>query len=391
MSQPPDLSYLLDYVPADVRAECARALEVGRARGEGRELIGATMARGAAQARPATRTPIPVHPEVAPQWYREEVERLARGDRKAANRQERRALAVAVQIANGATDEAKRAAYRQRQRAHQRTYHRKFHFLKQPAAPDGLGLGRASTAEQFAAARSALADEWGCRAAVAAMPAGIARALLAWVRELGPSHLYGSPWSSRLVRRTVSTLCVILYVSRPAWRDGYALATTGFGRDRIAGIMGPAPESGRCYSVGSLSHCDFGSLAILERIGVLRRTQLPGDAVPACDRGNAYAFNHYLVPLGMVDASDQWGQPSRVNPSLPPELAVEIAPWMEATDAARVKLDQVRAVAMSRALRRLVEAQGCTPREAGELDPPELDELDELDERGAYEHPPPNA
>jgi hypothetical protein len=178
----------------------------------------------------------------------------------------------------------------------------------------------------------------------------VALKLAEWIGQLAPCDWYGSPWSSRLVRRVVSTLAAILFAGRPSWRPGYALVTTGMGRERLAAIMGPAPESGRRFSVSSLSHTEYGSLRILEELGILERTQVAGDAVPSCDRGHAFAFNHYLVRLELCPAGDQWGDPTRVNPSLRRELLEEIAPWCAAPGGEAERLATVRARAMSAAL-----------------------------------------
>jgi len=379
-----DFRYLLDLVPADMRDACAIALEEGRARGQGRELTGETPARTPEVARPRVRVPIPVHPETPPRWYREELAALARGDRPASNRKERRALEVSKRIADGSVEEVQRDAYRARQRAHQRAHRRRHRYLRQPAAPDGLAMGRAATAQQFIGARAALTDEWGARATTGAFPAPIAAKLAEWVREMPRSDAYASPWCSRFVRRTVSTLAAILFAARPSWRPGYALVTTGMGRERLAAIMGPAPESGRRFSVSSLSHVEYGSLAVLEELGILERTQLPGDAVPDCDRGHGFAFNHYLVRLEMCPAGDEWSEPSRLNPSIPRELLEEIAPWVAAPEGEAMRLASVRAQALTAALERVA---------GGEL--PELDappDLEDLEERLPAElwHPPPD-
>ena len=382
----PDLAYLLDCVPPDVRDACATALEAGRAIGERRELMGDQSERAPASALPRARAPIPVHPEVWPKWYREERERFRRGDRPPANRHERRALEVAQRVADGAVDAAALEAYRARARMHQRKYRRRWKYLAPRAPSDSrLAMPRPATAQQFIAARSAIADEWGARSVAGAMPAPIAAKLAGWVRQLGPCDAYGSPWASRLVRRTVSTLAAIIFAARPSWRAGYALVTSGMGRARLTEIIGPAPESGRRYSVSSLSHVDYGSLAILEELGILERTQVPGDAVPGADRGFAYAFNHYLVPVGMCDALDEWGDPSRLNPSTPREVLEEIAPWCAAPAAELARLADVRAAALATALATVNEA------------PPEelrLEELEELEASGELEEleprPPPD-
>lgn len=350
----PDLGWFLELCPADVRDACAIALEEGRARAEGRELTGDTPARSAEYARPRARAAIPVHPETPPRWYREELAALARGDRKPTNRNERRALEAAINYANGTTEGVQREAYRARQRAHQRAHKRRFRYLRPRPAPDGLGAPRPTTAQQFIGARAALADEWGTRATIASMPAPIAEKLTEWIGQLAPCDAYGSPWGSRLVRRTVSTAAAILFACRPSWREGYALVTTGQGRARLAAIMGPAPESGREFCVSSLSHTEYGSLRILEELGIFERVQLPGDAVPSSDRGHAFAFNHYLVPLAMCPAADEWtGDPSRVNPSIRRELLEEIAPWCAAPGGEAERLASVRARALSAALERV--------------------------------------
>jgi len=355
-----DLRYLLEMVPPDMRDACALALEAGRARAERRELTGDQATRNEHQARPAARLEaahIPVHPETPPAWYRQEMARAARGDRAPASRRGKRQLQAAMRVADGSVEQASAEAYRERKRRHFQTHARRFRYLR-PQPRDGYAMPRAATAEQFIAARSAIMDEWGCRAAVVAMPAPIALRILAWVQSLPPCGLYGSPWASRLVRRTVATLCAILYAARPSWRDGYALVTTGMGRARLCEIIGLAPESGRSYSVHSLSHTEYGSLAILERIGVLERTQLPGYAVPACDRGGEYAFNHYLVPMGLVHALDGWGKVGVVNPTIPRDVAVEIAPWLAETEGQTRQLELVRAAALQRALEQLDQEHG---------------------------------
>jgi hypothetical protein len=267
-------------------------------------------------------------------------------------------------------EEVKRDAYRARQRVHQRAHQRRWRYLQtRPSTDPRLGAPRPATVQQFIATRAAISDEWGCRATVAAMPAPIARALCEWINGLGASHAYGSPWSSRLARRTVATLAAVLYASRPSWRDGYALATTGMGRARIAEIIGDAPESGRPYALSSLSHHEYGSIPILAELGIMERTQLPGDAVPACDRGFAFAFNHYLIPLAMVDAGDQWGDPSRINPSLAPELAAEIAPWVAASEGELLRLAEIRACALTHALDRDAQEHDAQPEAAPEAAP----------------------
>jgi hypothetical protein len=375
-----DLAELIaSCVPADLRAECAGSFNRGREEARARGDMRAPGERLPEHAIPAF-TPIPIHPETPPQWYRNERAALARGDRRPANRNERRALEAAQRIADGRVEEVQRDAYRARMRAHQRAHAKRWRYVQtRPSADPRLEAPRPATAQQFIATKAAISDEWGCRATVAAMPAPIALALSEWIEGLGASHAYGSPWSSRLARRTVATLAAVLYASRPSWRDGYALVTTGMGRERIAAIIGDAPESGRPYAVSSLSHHEYGSIPILAALGCMERTQLPGDAVPGCDRGYSFAFNHYLIPHLMVSAGDQWGDPSRINPSLPPELAALIAPWTAAPEGELLRLAEVRACALTTALDRDAQehaAQEHAEHEAAPVDPSRINVAD---------------
>lgn len=349
---------LLDFVPPSLRAECALALEEGRARAQGRELYSDhEPPRAPGEAIPRPRLDVPIHPEVPPQWWLDEVRAERRGQRASidpSKRAGRRALERAMAMADGRVADLERAAYRDRQRAHQRTYRRRWRYLPTKGADDrDLGPSRPATAQQLTAARSAVSDEWGARAAVASFPVGVARRLTDWVESLGPSNAYGSPWSSRLVRRTVATAAAVLFASRPSWRPGYALVTTGFSRERLAAIIGAAPESGRRYSVSALASTEWGSLGILEALGIWHRQQLPGDAVPASDRGRAFAFNHYAVPAEMVGGSDQWGDPSRPNPTMPRELLERIAPWCVPGERLRERLAAARSAVLERELARL--------------------------------------
>lgn len=375
---------LFDGMPPELRALCVNAWEEGRARALGVELVADDGPRRAPQqARPAA-SPIPIHPETPPRWFLEERRLAAQGRKPPANRRERRALDVARSVADGRTAELERELYREKMRAHQRAHVKRWRYIPSRPALDGHAPTRPMTAQQVIASRSALADEWGARAAVSAMPAPIAAALVGWIDSLPLSSRYGSPWSSRLVRRTVATLCAILYACRPSWREGYAVVTIGMGRERLAGIMGCAPESGREYSLSALSHVELGSLAILERLGVMARTQLPGDAVPGCDRGTTgFAFNHYLFPAYMVRSGDEWGDPSRPNPSLPRELREHVAPWLALGEKARARVELARAAALAQAIARHEGVDG--EPVVVEL----VDQVDQVDQLAPPERPPP--
>lgn len=361
MSHPWEKDDFAKLVPAELRAECARLFAEGQLEALRVEpLTDGTPPRRPDQARPAApRLDVPIHPEVPPQWYLEELRAERRGDRRPdpSSRHGRRQLERAMAMADGHALDLEKQQYRDKQRAHQRAYKRRFRWLPTRPSPNRtLGPSRPISAQQLIASRSAVADEWGCRAAVAALPVGIARRIIEWVEGLAPSVHYGSPWSSRLVRRTVATLCAVIYGSRPSWRPGAALVTTGYSRERITEVIGPTPESGRSYSISSLSSTEWGSLGILERLGIWTRQQLPGDAVPAMDRGDAYAFNHYVIPLEVVGRADQWGDPSRTSPSIPPELLERVAPWCVPGDRHRARIAAAREAALEAALQRMNEA-----------------------------------
>lgn len=297
---------------------------------------------------------IPKHPETEPEWHR--TERLA-------NRKAKRRGGAVERVGDVAEKLAELDAIKRRDDAHDRRLAKyradkrelfarhspQWDRLK-PRAPKRRDKSplRPATRQQIIAARMAIASEEGCRAAIASLPVAHQRAFVAWADELASEYrgnAYASPYASRAMRKTVATLCAILYAARCSWREGITYVTTGLGREGIVGVIGAAPESGRPYSLSAMSHVDTGSLPILERLGILYRDQLPGDRVPECDRGcdSGRAFNHYMFT---VDRHDQWAaSATRPNPSAPRDLLVALCPWLALTDGDRVRIADARAAA----------------------------------------------
>ena len=258
--------------------------------------------------------------------------------------------AAAASRADTFAAERERLLWRRRKEAHKKKVARRFVRLK-PLAPKRRGVEplRPFTREQMMAARVAMSDEFGTRAVIAALPVPMMMALAQAAKELEDGYVRGGrAFSSRMIRKATSTLGATLFMSRPSERDGYALVTTGLGREGILKVMGAALESGEEYSVSALSNTDTGSLPFLEELGVMLRTQVPASAVPACDRGceRSYAFNHYLFTDEMVPEDDQWGMFGnclRPNPSAPRELLEYVCPWLALSRGEHLTLARARA------------------------------------------------